>query len=121
MFNCRAKLCHYVLLLACLSAASSPVPIYTELPSTVLLKFKNLSEYPHPKKKWKDSQVKKYYITSRGSDGEFIDASNHFFWNKTDGLAMELGAVDGKFERMQSATLPVRLLCSMTNSLVTSR
>mmetsp|Transcript_18261 Transcript_18261/g.30452 ORF Transcript_18261/g.30452 Transcript_18261/m.30452 type:complete len:331 (-) Transcript_18261:103-1095(-) len=67
------------------------------LPSTVLLN-QSIDVNIHPKrwtKKWNEKNVRKYFVTSRGSDGEFIDASNHFFWNKTDGIAMELGAVDG--------------------------
>ena len=68
-----------------------------ELPSTVLRKYIDINVHDHKRKRlWKEIDMRKYYVKSRGSDGEFIDAANHFFWNKTDGIAMELGAVDGR-------------------------
>ncbi len=39
--------------------------------------------------------VHKFAIHTLASDGEFLDAINHFFWNKHNGVAMELGALDG--------------------------
>lgn len=33
------------------------------------------------------------------SDGEFIDAVEHFFWGQTHGLALELGAADGSMTK----------------------
>jgi hypothetical protein len=52
-------------------------------------------------------------VKSRGSDGEFIDAANHFFWNKTDGIAMELGAVDGRLGHgfIYIYTCVLRIIC----------
>ena len=88
---CALFLCYFLV------QADVSHPGYVELPSSVLLKYSDVNHHDRkPKKKWKEVNVRKFYVTSRGSDGEFIDASNHFFWNKTDGIAMELGAVDGE-------------------------
>lgn len=98
----QMKLCNSFVCLTFVLAVKS-VLSSVELPSTVLLN-QSIDVNIHPKrwtKKWKERNVRKYYVTTRGSDGEFIDASNHFFWNKTDGIAMELGAVDGKFDDEQ--------------------
>lgn len=32
---------------------------------------------------------------NRATDGEIVDALEHFFWGKKEGVAMELGALDG--------------------------
>jgi len=79
---------------AVISVDSTSLPP-TELSHVLLKQFNSSDRRRRAKKRWNEESVYKYYVTSRGSDGEFIDASNQFFWNKTHGVAMELGAVDG--------------------------
>jgi hypothetical protein len=42
------------------------------------------------------------YMTLKGTDGEAIDAAEHFFWGMKNGIVLELGAYDG---RMHSQSL----------------
>lgn len=42
------------------------------------------------------------YMTMKGTDGEAIDAAEHFFWGIQNGVVLELGAYDG---RMHSQSL----------------
>ena len=43
------------------------------------------------------SEFSDYFLvrTDAFTDGEVVDALEHYFWGKTQGLAMELGALDG--------------------------
>jgi hypothetical protein len=88
----------FLLSVVAIATATPLLPLpFQELPANVLLKYTDVHVHNwKAKKKWSEKNVKRYYVQSRGSDGEFMDASNHFFWNKTDGIAMELGAVDGE-------------------------
>ena len=39
----------------------------------------------------------------RGTDGEVVDAMEHYFWGMRDGMAIELGALDGRARSMTYA------------------
>lgn len=51
------------------------------------------------------------------TDGEVVDALEHFFWGQTDGVAVELGALDGSLET-HSMTFDLESSCGWKRILV---
>lgn len=92
VYRLQHRLCWLALCILSLALAA--------LPNNVLLTSTNFSECKRVperilKGRWAEADVERFRVGSLGSDGELIDATNHFFWNKPCGIALELGAVNG--------------------------